>query len=87
MQPLARSGTSIDTSFDTPESRSQVVGFLVAILMLVIYFYSNQQFENISWSPSRWKATTQIIITDAEKLNDKFLYLSRLWFLFWIIFH
>ena len=83
MQPLARSGTSIDTSFDTPESRSLVV----AILTMMIYFYSNQQFENISWSPSRWKATTQIIITDAEKLNDKFLYLSRLWFLFWIIFH
>ena len=83
MQPLARSGTSIDTSFDTPESRSLVV----AILTMMIYFYSNQQFENISWSPSRWKATTQIIITDAEKLNDKFLYLSRLWFLFWFIFH
>ena len=53
MQPLARSGTSIETHFDNPESWSLVVGFLVAILMMMIYFYSNQQFENISWSPSR----------------------------------
>ena len=30
MQPLAQSDTSIKTHFDTPESRSLVVGFLVA---------------------------------------------------------
>ena len=57
MQPLARSGTSIETNFDTPESRSLVVGFLVAILMIMIYFIqtSSLNFENISWSPSKMK--------------------------------